>query len=220
MARRSKPADEDPEFLAIQAAFLALFKPVEPKYFSGFAQRYPALSDRGGGVQWSTWYNRVDRVAELAVNLEGMKKEDWPVGRFVLRELADPRLPAIAASTDHNEDLAVYWWRDAWVQYKVPIREASILDSPLWALKADAWRRSLIEAKACLAPDLQGRATQRVTLTRKGPADLEVSPHFQIVTPIWKTMPAGHQARVAGMTAARDRLVALHAFVAERSKPD
>lgn len=207
----------DPEFLAIQAAFTAIFQPAEPKFFSGFAQRYPGLSDRAGGVQWSAWYNRVDRVAELAVNLEGMKHGDWPVGRFIVREVEDPRLPALAAKSDSNADLTVYWWRDAWAQYKVPIVEASILDTPLWALASDAWRRALIEAKGCLAPNLQGRATQHVTLTRKGPADLEVSPHFQVVTPIWKSMPTGHQARVAGMTAARNRLETLHAFVSERA---
>jgi hypothetical protein len=44
-------------------------------------------SDSKQGVQWSGWLDFRENVAYLAVNLEGMKYDDWPVARFIEREV-------------------------------------------------------------------------------------------------------------------------------------
>jgi hypothetical protein len=210
---------KDPNCLAVEIAFRAVFKPAAPVYFSGIGHRYVGLSDRPDGVQWSGWHNHVDDVAELAVNLEGMKHDGWPVGRLVNRELHDPTLPAIALTVSLQEDLRIAWWRDAWATYKQPIAEDTILDIPAQSLTAVVWKRSLAEARACLAPNLKDRAMQWVTLPQKGKTELEVSPHFQVVTPLWQNMPNSHADRVARMDEARDRLQRFHDFASKRSAP-
>lgn len=220
MAKAAKANDaKDPNCLAVEIAFRAVFKPTSPRYFSGIGRRYVGLSDRPDGVQWSGWHNHVDNVAELAVNLEGMEYDGWPVGRLIDREQHDPILRSIAVAVSLQDDVRIAWWRDAWATYKQPIAEDTILDTPAQSLTEVLWKRALADARHCLAPDLKDRAMQRVTLPQKGKTELEVSPHFQVITPVWQTMPNNHGDRVARMEAAKVRLQRFHNFASKRSAP-
>ena len=212
-------ATKDYNCLAVEIAFREVFEPISPRYFSGIGHRYVGLSDRPDGVQWSAWHNHVDNVAELAVNLEGMEHDGWPVGLLIERELHAPTLPRLAVTVSLQQDIRVAWWRDAWATYKQPIAEHTILDMPVQSLTNDLWRPALGEARACLAPNLKDRAKQLVTLPQKGRTELEVSPHFQVITPAWQTMPNNHAERVARMRAAAARLQLFHDFASERSRP-
>jgi hypothetical protein len=211
---------KDPNCQAIEIAFRVVFNPTSPRYFSGIGRRYVGLSDRPDGVQWSGWHNHVDEVAEVAVNLEGMEHDGWPVGRLIEREQRNATLPAIAATVTTQEDIRIAWWRDAWATYKQPIAEHTILDVQALSLTPPLWKRALAEARDCLAADLTHRAMQVVTLPQKGKSELEVSPHFQVVTPVWQTMPKTHSDRVARVEAARDRLQRFYDFASKQSGPD
>lgn len=215
---KAKNSDQakDPNCIAVEVAFRATFKPTSPVYFSGIGRRYFGLSDRPDGVQWSAWHNHVDNVAELAV-LEGMKHDGWPVGRLIEREEKNPTLPRIAAALSFQEDVRVAWFRDAWATYKQPIAEHTILEVSAQSLTDVLWRKALGEARLCLAPNLEDRAIQAVTLPQKGRTELEVSPHFQVLTPLWETMPNNHAERVAKVEAARARLQRFHDFALARS---
>ncbi len=218
MAKVAKSDDaKDPNCLAVEIAFRAVFKPTSPVHFSGIGRRYIGLSDRPDGVQWSGWHNHVDDVAELAVNLEGMKHNGWPVGRLIDREEHDPTLPDIAVTVSLQDDIRLVWSRDAWATYKQPIAEHTILELPAQSLTQLLWKRALSEARACLAPDLRDRTMQLVTLPQKGKTELEVSPHFQVITPVWQTMPNNHGERVARMEAGKVRLQRFHDFASTRS---
>ncbi|MDE2763072.1 MAG: hypothetical protein OXQ94_04195 [Gemmatimonadota bacterium] len=46
------------------------------------------VSDGSEGVQWNAGYDIRRDAASLGVNLEGMKYDDWPVARFIERELS------------------------------------------------------------------------------------------------------------------------------------
>ena len=217
--KAEKTVEKDPNCIAVEVAFRSVFHPVNPRFFSGFASRYVGLSDRRDGVQWSAWHNHVDKVAELAVNLEGMEHDDWPIGRLVGRELSDPQLPAVAERVPLTDDVWVSLWRDAWAIYKVPTLDGTFLDEPARTLTRASWLAALERARQALGPDLRGRVVQRVTLPKKGPTDLEVSPHLHIRTSLWDVMPPTHEARVSRMEAGRRRLEALYEFVVERVRP-
>ena len=118
-----------------------------------------------------------------------------------------------------QEDIRVAWWRDAWATYRQPIAEHVILEVPIQSLTEVVWKRALIEARGCLAPNLKDRAVQSVTLPQKGMTDLEVSPHFAVITPVWELMPNNHADRVARMEAAKIRLQRFHDFASKRAAP-
>lgn len=218
MAEKAKFENaEDPNCTAVEIAFRAVFKPTSPVFFKGIGHRWVGLADRSDGVQWSGWHNHVDKVAELAVNLEGVEYDDWPVGRLIGLEQHDPTLPGLAITVSVVDDIRIAWWRDAWATYKQPIAEETILDVPAQSLSSPKWKVALSEAGACLGPNLKGRALQIVTLPKKGKTQLEVSPHFQVITPVWKTMPTNHIERVAQMEAAKVRLQRFHDFAAKRA---
>jgi len=48
----------------------------------------------------------------------------------------------------------------------------------------------------------------RVTVVVSG----RVHPHFQVVTPVWQSMPNNHRDRVSKMEAAGERLKRFHEF--------
>ena len=209
---------KDAQSLGVEATFRALFQPVAPKEFGSAARQASGLSDRAPGlVQWSAWYDHKHQVALLAVNLEGMKGADaeWPIGRLIQRELAQARFPDVFATYGADADIEATWDRDAWVIYRVPIKEKEILHRPVQRIDSRQWHAALVDAAACLGDGLRGRATQMVTLPHKGPRELPVSPHLQFRTPVWSLMPSGHQARVALMAAKRDRLEPLHQLAVE-----
>jgi hypothetical protein len=137
-------------------------------------------------VQWNASYDPRDRRQWVSVNLEGLEYEGWPVSRLIRRELASPRLLAVAEEKTVGLDIEVRWRRDYWqVQARPPIVEASISPTPISIgdLTDSKWRQALEEAQECLdaSRGRQGRATQRVTLAVsgeevKGP----VSPHLTL----------------------------------------
>jgi hypothetical protein len=55
-------------------------------------------------------------------------------------------------------------------------------------------------------------------LPHKGLQELAVSPHLQFRTPLWASMPVGHQARVEAMVSKRDLLAPFHELATELAK--
>ena len=210
--------EKNAQSLGVEATFRILFRAMEGKEFGGGSKQYVGLSDKPPGlVQWSAWYDHKHGRGMLAVNLEGMKHEgdDWPIGRLIQRELQEPRFPAVFAAFGPQTDVEVVWDRDAWLIYRVPIRENEILRVPVQRVDGERWRTAIVDAAACLRDGLRGRALQSVTLPHKGRRELAVSPHLQFRTPLWENMPAGHAARAAVMQAKRDLLSPLHALAVE-----
>ncbi len=49
----------------------------------------------------------------VAVNLEGIRYDGWPVGRLIRRELLEPALFRHRAEVEQAYEVEVCWWRDA-----------------------------------------------------------------------------------------------------------
>ena len=81
------------------------------------------VSDGIEGVQWNAGYRTRDGTAWLGVNLEGMRYNDWPVARFIERELSRPLLlTRYRGWVARPGRVIVRWTRDAWqVRARPPI---------------------------------------------------------------------------------------------------
>ena len=163
-------------------------------------------------MQWNCWTNQRDGSAYLAVNLEGMQYDGWPIARFIERELAHQRLMDVLSRLPTLVNLDVVWMRDAWAGggSRMPIEEEFIggTPRPLIALPAEAWRDCLTEAWSCLSQDKNGRGRGRQTVTAAGrPKENFVSPHLQF------------RCR-ASFDVAHERLTPLYGFVKSQSRPE
>ena len=210
------------EHSLLRDAFVEIFRPASPKDFGSPALRNRGLSDGNDGVQWNTWIERSSAeppIAWLGVNLEGKQYRDWPIARFIQRELMEPRLVALRADLRQPEEITVRWMRDAWVGggSRIPsFKEQYIPPTPiaLSNMSEQSWRQSLVEAQSCLANPKGGRAKQWIT-TQDKRRELWVSPHlaFQRTLP-W---PSTAEDLRRAMQRAREHLQPLYDFVTERS---
>ncbi|HEU0078163.1 MAG TPA: hypothetical protein VFQ76_10970, partial [Longimicrobiaceae bacterium] len=150
-----------------------------------------------------------------------MKYDRWPVARLIRRELESPTLPDLARRMDDADRIEVLWARDFWQATARPrILEGQIRPTPipLSRLGAEAWRRALDGALACLDErrDYLGRATQQVTLeSSRRRVEGPVSPHltFSLRTDApgpWEPF----------LEDAKRRLQPLHDWVEERTAHD
>ena len=182
--------------------------------------RTGGLSDGCEGAQWNAGLDPRGDGKWAGVNLEGMKYDGWPVARLILRELESPTLPDLARGTGDADRIEVLWARDFWQATARPrILEAQIRPTPipLSRLGAEAWRRALEGALACLDErrDYLGRATQQVTLeSSRRRVEGPVSPHLTFTLPMEPPLPWEPFLRDA-----KRRLQPLHDWVEERTAP-
>lgn len=161
---------------------------------------YFGMSDGNNGVQWNiSIYTKLstyadDKRFQMGVNLEGMKYDGWPISRFILSEIKEPKIQEISANLNKPDNIYIRFTRDAWqVQSRPCIDEKYIGGSePSFSqISPDQWLRILSEALDCLdrEKNFLGRAKQRVTRKKKSEngeqlCDMEVTPHLTIWTPL------------------------------------
>ena len=157
-----------------------------PRQFGSRSLKFGGLSDGNRGVQWSAGFDPDTGRRWLAVNLEGMKYDSWPIADLILNELDRPLLPSLVSQCGRDINGEIVWQRDYWqVTARPPIVEHYISPTPVAfrGLNEEQWREALHGALACLDSnrDYRGRATMEVTLLArghriKGP----VSPHLSL----------------------------------------
>ena len=81
------------------------------------------------------------------------------------------------------------------------------------------WRAMLSEAYDCLDADKdhRGRAKQLVTLEHSGESEMYVSPHLNIHTHVWSSIPIKKQDAVSMLKGAFNCLTPIHNFVEKQS---
>jgi mannose-6-phosphate isomerase-like protein (cupin superfamily) len=134
-------------------------------------------------VQWNTWLHRGENAAYVAVNLEGMKYDGWPIARFIEREFRHPRLFEVVRQLAAPESIQMIFHRDAWQVSSRPAieeRHIGLSGRALAEIDPEGWKRTLQEAYDCLDADRghRHRARQMVT-TKSGRVELSVSPHLK-----------------------------------------
>ena len=204
-------------------AFARVFAMPSPRPFGGAIGRHQGVSDDAQGVQWNAGVDRERSVATIGVNLEGKEYDNWPIARFIERELQHVGLPSMVRTLADADRAELWWSRDAWqFTARPPIREENIGPDPpvpLDRLTADLWRTMLNEAYDCLDPARKhrGRAKQWVTFENGSRKINGVSPHLQIKRIIWRQAPTSVDAAVKALTNGRDALNAVYNFVRDRT---
>ena len=208
----TEPAD------ALKRLFRELFE-CPGRDFGHTSRGVLGVSDGNEGVQWNAGYHTRRGAASLGVNLEGMKYDDWPVARFIERELSRPLLlTRYRRWVAKPEEVIVRWSRDAWqIRSRVRIRDQHLGPTPIALDRLDdrGWEDALREALDCLDPERRHRGRRMVEVTRlpsERRVEMPVTPHLQFGTVLAEITP--HEMRRA-----RDNLDALHEFVRLRSKP-
>ncbi len=176
------------------------------------------MSDGAKGVQWNCWTNSREQSAYVAVNLEGMQYDGWPVARFIERELREPGLLSVCGGLETLAHLDVVWERDAWgaAGNRMPILERFIGETPiqLSTLTASSWHNCLDEAWACLNRTKNGRGRGRQMVTAAGRArENAVSPHLQFR----RRLPSVSQDGQADLDDSIRLLTPLHDFVGRQT---
>ena len=203
--------------MALEWALKAHFHPTDPRHFSGIGRYYPGWSDRSAGVQWSLWHDLHQSRAVLAVNLEGMADgADWPIGRLIERERAEPLLPALAAEA--ASDVEVWVGRDVWNPGgRGKIRTDDFLDSSVGAISKETWLRALNEAASSQNETGTGRGTLDVLLKKGVRRVCEVSPHLYFAVALWGSGLPTRPERTDRVLSVRSKLEPMHEFLRNRA---
>ena len=186
----------------------------------------PALGSMGvhdavAGVQWYCTRDLTNGQLELAVNLEGMPYDGWPVARAIERELQTPELPSMVQTLAHADLITLHWMRDCWqAMSRLKILEGDIAPTPLTLdqLTPDAWREALTDAQQCLdaGRDHRGRGRQVVTTAAsRTQGERDVSPHLVFRTRV--TLPGDGRDWDAVLKEAAARLEPLHTWLTDRA---
>lgn len=166
---------------------------VKGKPFGQLNQPFFGMSDGNDGVQWSLSINHETEKAQLGVNLEGLKYNNWPITTFIQKELRSPSIEVIKSEVERPDNVFVRFVRDAWQGASRPLIEEKHLigsELPLVNINESIWYDMLNEALSCLSKEnnYRGRAKQTVTIILKsGKREsrmMDVSPHLTIWTPI------------------------------------
>lgn len=205
----------------VESAYKSVFG--EPgRRFGSSKQWYQGVYNPIDGVQWHIVIDRMLGITRFGVNLEGLKYDDWPIDRFISRELESPRLLEFKMSLKHADSVYIYFQRDAWQVAARPLIDERFIGGKVMTLSEvshDQWKKILQEAHACL--DRNGasirRARQIVTLSKSGPTEMEVSPHLMIYTKLWSNCPAGISEAVSIINEKMGLLQPLYGFVESRS---
>lgn len=144
-------------------------------------------SDGNEGVQRSIWLTREACTICIGINLEGKKYNDWPIARFLEREMATFELLNSSRKLYSSKKVIVGLYRNAWLYgNRLSITEDIIgnAEQLLPDLTCEKWTEMLKEAYFCLDKykGYRARAKQLVTLRRAGPRLLEVSPQITVHT--------------------------------------
>ena len=185
-----------------------------------FGRPKNGVSDGIDGVQWNISVNDENGEAKLGVNLEGMKYKNWPISTFLKEELDNPRLPSLAKYITGANKIHIGLYRDAWqYQDRPPIKERIAGSGSLLSeLTETVWSKMLNEAYNCLNANKKhrGRAKQKVTLMSSGEEkEMEVSPHLNIYTNAWSSIPISEDDAKSKLQEAFTRLEPLYDFVKE-----
>jgi hypothetical protein len=206
----------------IESGFQAVFQ-VEPRSFGQKASVWVGFSDDAKGVQWNLGIHRETGAAFLGVNLEGMKYVGWPIARLLVRERDAPELPDLT-SLPSADMISVQFSRDAWQAAARPnIVERDIKGSgtALAQLTPSLWADMVEEALGCLDPrqGYKGRGQQTVTLIKSDEEVLKaVSPHLNIRSSLWNSIPDSLDEVIERIELARARLQPIYDFVRNRSE--
>ena len=152
------------------------------------------MSDGNEGVQWNLSVSTDTDIVRLGVNLEGMKYRNWPITKFILSEIDNPKISEITAKMDFPDNIFIRFSRDAWqVTSRSTIIEKYLggKEFTLAEMNTHQWLNTLNEALGCLNEkgNYHGRAKQTVTLENK-PRNgdqvrvMDVSPHLTIWSPL------------------------------------
>ena len=171
--------------------------------------------DGSEGVQWHVSLDRQDMITRrFSVNLEGLAYKDWPIAKFIARELEQPKLFDAVTAIEKPELVQVHLTRDAWKgpRTRVAVERWSLLSrQPVHKLSPALWRSSLNEARRCLAGPDGGRAKARLLRVKTHlTEDLEISPHLNFGIEL--TAEGTVEERVMELRRAMKLLVPLHEF--------
>ncbi len=207
------------EFPLLREVFVEIVRPANPQTFGS---PILGLSDGNDGVQWNAGIEGMSTellTVWLGVNLEGKQYRDWPIARFIQRELEDSKLIALRTDLRQPEEITVRWMRDAWGAGRIRgVKEHDIAPTPiaLSKLNQQSWRQALEEAQGCLRTPEGRRGKQWVTMKDQR-REFYISPSlgFRRRLP-W---PATAEELRQAMQRAREQLQPLYDFVTERSTP-
>ena len=208
-------------------AFVALTRtiPADEVMFGSASLQVAGICDGTRGVQWNTWieWNGEKQMAYAGVNLEGIAYKDWPVARFIEREIRGARLLKARAEVADARVVEVIWYRDAWqVQAHPPIREKFIGGSPrlLHSVTPAEWDAMLREAYQCLDDRRghRGRAKQLLTTPSGEQRSYSVSPHFQLRQAFWPRNPQTAAGWRASLDETMENLRPLHRVVSDQAR--
>ena len=152
------------------------------------------MSDGNDGVQWNLSVSTDTGVIRLGVNLEGMQYNNWPITKFILSEINNPKIAEVVKKLNNPNDVHIRFSRDAWQVTARPFIVERYLGGKEFTFaesNPEQWSRMLKEALGCLNKEMNycGRAKQTVTLENK-PENveqarvMEVSPHLTIWSPL------------------------------------
>jgi hypothetical protein len=179
----------DSEYAEVLQSFTSVLN-VKGRPFGQLNKPRFGMSDGNEGLQWNLSVSTDTEVIRLGVNLEGMKYKNWPISKFILSEMKNPKIREVRAELNNPDKINIHFTRHAWQgRARQPIvekylggRELSFAEIDL-----DQWARILSEALGCLNKEKNycGRAKQKVTLEKK-PRNgeqvrvMEVSPQLTI----------------------------------------
>lgn len=186
----------------------------EGEKFGSPGQGDIGMSDGNKGVQWNIGIDLDSGRTTVGVNLEGMKYSDWPIGKFIKREIRDLSLFALFKQLN-REDIFIRFSRDAWQVRSRPPIEENIIGGREYSTKDLArlqWEKMLDEALGCLEPSKnhRGRARQKVTLKHGETRIMEVSPHFRVYTLIPSIILDSERDALQAFSVAKDTLLPIY----------
>jgi len=186
----------DTEYAELLKLFTSMLN-VKGRSFGQLNKPVFGICDGNEGVQWNLAISTDTGMISLGVNLEGKKYNDWPISKFILSELNDPKILMIAKQVKHPDNIFVSFFRDAWqVTSRPDIVEKHIggKEFALAEMNVRQWLNILKEALGCLDEErnYRGRAKQTVTLAKQPSKGervrvMEVSPHLRI----WSSLSLG-----------------------------
>lgn len=179
----------DSEYAELLQLFASLLN-VKGRPFGQLNKPDFGMSDGNEGVQWNLSVSTDTEIIRLGVNLEGMKYRNWPISKFILSEIDNPKIEEVTARLNNPDKIFIRFSRDAWQVTARPFiverylggKEITFSES-----NSSQWSKTLKDALDCLNKETNycGRAKQTVTLVNKPQNGeqvriMEVSPHLTI----------------------------------------
>jgi len=198
---------------------------VEGRKFGQTGKGRIGISDGNEGVQWNLVVWQDSGNVELGVNLECVKYNDWPIAKFIDKEINKPTIEFLKVPEFDAGLVRVGFYRDAWqAASRSTIKERNLTSSgdPLSSLNNSLWLETLREAEGCLKfhNSKISRAEQQVTVTRKNGSIekklMQVSPHLRIHTTAFNLFEDGFNDMAANLDKAFRRLDEIYSWVAQR----